>query len=560
MRATRALPLFAGAWLVWAGQANAFGAAQTGTPPQHAKVDELFASMSGTAPGCAVSISRNGVGDYARGYGIANLEAGAAITPQTVFAVASISKQFAAFSIGLLAQEGKLSLGDDVRKHVPELPDLGERITVSQLIHHTSGLRDQGHLVILAGWRASDVSTEDDMLWAIQRQQGLNHSPGEEVVYGNSAYTLLAVIVRRVSGQSLKDFAQTRIFAPLGMSDTRFSDDVNEIIPRRAIGYSPRQGGGWTTNVPRIEHYGSNGLFTTVGDLAKWQRNFLDHQIGGPALGAWMQSSGLLNSGVAIGYGGGLRLGAYRGLRTVGHDGVDGGYRAESVLFPDQGFGAIVLCNASNIAPVDLARRVADIYLGEQMRGTALEPMVNVEAGEQARWAGTYWSAQTDEVVQIEWKDDVLRPIGGSALTPIGQGVFRPSDQPHEWRFRQPTGEAAAQLHIRDTWPTYRVFSRIDPAPPPPETFKDYGGSYRSEETAMTYVVRLADGALRVSWPRGWDLMLTPIGGDRFVSSRGTITFTRASTGQITGLTISNRRLRRLTATRLESGEAASRL
>ncbi len=215
-----------------------------------AKVDALFAAWSGTnTPGCAVGISRDGKPEYVRGYGMSNLEYGIAIGPESIFHVASISKQFTAFAIELLAREGKLSLDDDVRKHLPELPDYGRRITVAHLIHHTSGLRDQWSLLDLAGWRDDDLITEEDVLRIVSRQRALNFEPGAEYLYSNTGYTLLAVIVRRVSGESLRAFAEARIFKPLGMTSTHFHDDHTEIVRGRTSAYDTRPGGGWRVSV-----------------------------------------------------------------------------------------------------------------------------------------------------------------------------------------------------------------------------------------------------------------------------------------------------------------------
>jgi CubicO group peptidase (beta-lactamase class C family) len=318
---------------------------------RHRQVDAIFAAMDGPdRPGCAVGIARNGVVDFTRGYGMANLEHGVPITPGTVFQAASVSKQFTAFAIGLLAQEGKLALDDDIRRYLPQWPADLPPITIAQLVHHTDGLREQGQLLNLAGWRGDDLYTEDDILAILARQRRLNFAPGTEIVYGNAAYTLLAAIVRKVSGMSLRAFADARIFQPLGMRDTHFRDDHTEAVPRRASAYSARAGGGWRIAVPNIDHYGSTSLHSTVGDLLAWQRNLANRRVGGAALGAWMQTSGVLNDGTVTGYGGGLRVGHYRGLRTVGHDGADGGFRSEVLQFPDQGLDIVALCNGAALS------------------------------------------------------------------------------------------------------------------------------------------------------------------------------------------------------------------
>ncbi|RKH07685.1 serine hydrolase domain-containing protein [Corallococcus carmarthensis] len=514
---------------------------------RHKQVDVLFSQWnSKTLPGCAVGISRDGVLDYARGYGMADLEHDVPVTPRSVFSIASISKQFTAFSIGLLTQEGKLSLDDDIRKYVPELPAYEKTITLAHLMHHTNGLREQGQLLNLAGWRGDDVSTEADVLWALSRQRGVNFEPGTEVLYGNAAYTLLAVVVRRVSGQSLRAFTDERIFKPLGMADTHFREDHTELFSRRAWGYTSREGGGWRLSVSNSDHSGASNLFSTIGDLLKWEQNLLDGRVGGQALVAWARTSGRLNDGTATGYGGGLRLAGYRGLDMVSHDGMDGGYRTESLLFPAQRVAVVTLCNGGNIEAGELARKVADVYLGAHMKDE-VPPAVKLADAQVSALAGDYWSPQTDEVVRLEFKDGALRQVGvPTAFVPIGNGAFRPGESMHVWRFSSPRG-----LSIQDFWPTTRNFIRLTEPMPSASALAAFVGQYRSDELDTSYTVRVADGKLAVRWPRRDEVVLDAVGGDHFVGSLGAVTFTRATSGGINGLMISNRRLRRLRAERL---------
>ncbi|NNB88470.1 serine hydrolase [Corallococcus sp. AB032C] len=517
---------------------------------RHKQVDALFSQWNNkTQPGCAVGISRDGALDYARGYGTADLEHDVPVTPRSVFSIASISKQFTAFSIGMLAQEGKLSLDDDIRKHVPELPVYGKTITLAHLMHHTNGLREQGQLLSLAGWRGDDVSTEADILWALGRQRGVNFEPGAEVLYGNAAYTLLALVVKRVSGQPLRAFTDERIFKPLGMTDTRFREDHTELFSRRAWGYTSRDGGGWRLSVSNSDHHGASNLFSTIGDLLKWQQNLLDARVGGQALIELVRTSGKLNDGTATGYGGGLRLAGYRGLDMVSHDGMDGGYRTESLLFPAQRVAIVTLCNSGNIDAGELARKVADVYLGAHMKDEVPPPMKVAET-ELSALAGDYWSPLTDEVVRLEFKDGALRQVGvPKPFVPMGDGAFRPGESTHVWRFSGPR-----ELSIRDFWPTTRPFIRV--TAPEPTALATFAGQYRSEEVDMTYTVRVVDGKLAIRWPRRDEVVLDAVGGDHFVGSLGTVTFTRAASGGINGLTISSRRLRRFRAERLERAEA----
>lgn len=529
--------------------------AQTAQDDRHKQVDALFAPWSGTStPGCAVAISRDGALDYARGYGMANLEYDIAITPDSIFQVASVSKQFTAFAIGLLAQDGKLSLDDDIRKYLPELPDYGHTITIAQMVHHTAGLREEFHLMYLAGWRYEDPRTEADSLRTLSMQHSLNFAPGTEPLYSNSHYTPLATIVQRVSGQSLRVFAAERIFRPLGMTDTHFQDGHNEVVRRRAAGYSPKAGGGWRTHLPRSDQYGAGNLLTTIGDLLKWEQNLIDARVGGRALVDWMQTSATLNNGEAIGYGGGLRIGTYRGLRTVSHDGADAGYRAEVVSFPDQRLVIAALCNASPIAPGALTRKVAEVYLGD--RFDPIPPAVKVPETELSALAGVYWNALSDEVIQLEVKDGVLRPAGSpDPLEPMGNGVFRvlaSTGLTHEWRF------SARELRITDAWPQARTFTRLTTPPPSAPALAAYAGQYRSDETAMTYTVRVENGKLAVRWARDSALTLDAVGGDHFFDGFYTVSFTRSNGGDIDGLTISTRRVRRLRANRTHTSDISN--
>lgn len=541
--------------LIAAGVMPSPGAA---TPPlslsaaeRHTRVDAIFAPWNNaTTPGCAVGISRDGVLDYTRGYGMSDLEHGVAITPESIFLAGSVSKQFTAFSIALLAQEGRLSLDDDIRTYLPEMPDVGRTITLSHLIHHSSGLREQGQLLYLAGWRSDDMMTQADMLSIAAKQRGLNFAPGTETLYNNLGYTLLAEIVERVSGKSLAAFADERIFKPLGMNDTHFQDDHTEIVRRRAVGYRVHADGEWRISLPASDYYGPTGLFTTVGDLLTWHDNLVQARVGGQALVAAMQRPATTDLGLATGYGGGLFISTYRGLRTVGHDGVHAGYRADSIAFPDQRLAIVTLCNAATVMPGELTRRVAEVYLGDRM--TAIAPAAEAPEAELSALAGVYWSAVTDEVVQVEVTDGALRPVGAaSALEPLGQGTFRIGDTA-QWRFAAPaTRQEARELQIWDSWPAPRTFTRVTEPKPGRPALAALTGRYRIAEVDMTYDVFLDADTLTMRWPRQTDLVLEPVGADRFVSGAWTVTFTRAASGAVDGLTMTTRRLRRMRAERI---------
>jgi CubicO group peptidase (beta-lactamase class C family) len=256
-------------------------------------VDRLFAKWNKPdSPGAVIAIIKDGAIIYSRGYGMANLDYGMPNTPSTVFHLASVSKQFTAFAIYLSAQDGKLSLDDDIRKYLPELHDFGKRITIRHLLHHTSGLRDQWNLLALAGWRLEDVIRAEDVLDLIWRQKELNFDPGSAYLYSNTGYTLLGLIVERVSGKPLSEFAQERIFRPLGMAHTHFQNGYGTIVKDRAYSYERTGHGGYEYVALSYSTVGPSSLFSTVGDLALWDQNFYTGQIGGKLLIAEMEAPG----------------------------------------------------------------------------------------------------------------------------------------------------------------------------------------------------------------------------------------------------------------------------
>ena len=364
----------------------------------HERVDRIFAQWDRTdSPGCALGVYRNGRVDYSRGYGMANLELGVSVSPQSVFDIGSTSKQFTAMSIMLLARDGKLSLDDDIRKYVPELPDYGKTITIRHILTHTSGIRDYLTLWALAGVDDADLTTDQDALDLIARQRELNFAPGDHWLYSNSGFFLASVIVKRVSGKTLAQFAQDRIFAPLGMTHTRFNDDHKAVIPMRATGYTPRDSGGWATEMSNFEQTGDGAVQTSIEDMQRWDENFYTGAVGGFDILAAMQKPAVLNDGKQQTYALGLTVDSYRGLRTVSHGGSWAGYRAELLRFPDQHFAVACLCNLARINPSLLARRVAEVYLGDRM--TPANEANVVAAGRTPNAVTGTWSPGASELV-----------------------------------------------------------------------------------------------------------------------------------------------------------------
>jgi CubicO group peptidase (beta-lactamase class C family) len=389
-----------------------------------AAVDEIFVDLTKAgSPGCALGVYGDGKMVYSKGYGLANLEENVPITRQSVFDIGSTSKQFTAASILLLEKQGKLSLNDDVRKYIPELPDYGQKITVLHLLNHTSGLRDYLTLMDLAGIPTDSVTTDEDALQIIFRQKALNFAPGSDWLYSNTGFFLLSVIVKRISGKTLREFAAENIFTPLEMTHTQYRDDHTSLIANRAMAYDEKEKGvGYSLDVSYFEQTGDGAVHTSVEDLLKWDENFYGGQVGGKDFLSEIQEPGKLNSGKALDYAKGLTIGEYRGLHTVSHGGAWGGYRAELLRFPEQHFSVACLCNLASARPSNRAHRVADVYLAglmkprearketEEKRDTA-KMLISLTAEQLRSYQGDYWSDELGVAYRLGIADGKLKVV-----------------------------------------------------------------------------------------------------------------------------------------------------
>ncbi len=516
------------------------------------RVDSVFADVAGpTSPGCALSVMRDGAPVYERGYGMANLEYGIPITPSSVFHVASVSKHFTAMAVELLVNEGRVSWDDDIRTYVPEVPDFGTPITLRHLVHHVSGIRDQWNLLSMAGWRwEADVVTQQDVLDITSRQTALNFPPGERYLYSNTGFTLLAVVVERVTGQSLREFTSERIFEPLGMSASHFHDDHEMIVRNRAWAYAPDADGlfGLKNSIPDFDVVGATSLFTTVHDMAAWDRNFYTGRVGGPDALGRLRSRFVLNSGDTIGYAHGWTLGTYRGLRTEGHGGADAGYRSQFLRFPDQHLAVAVLCNFPSANPGGRAQKVAEAYLGDLMatapdRAAANAPGATVPMSRQelARLAGVYRGEAPTQIVSIRLDGDTLRVDVGElvALRPVGDNRFEAVGQGVVVSFRT-GGDGVVALDA----PSLGRFRRLgDLWEPTAAELQAFAGTYHSVELGTDYRLALEDGALWFHHRKLESQRLAPTFEDGFTIRGASAEFTRNGAGRVDGFTLSDGRV-----------------
>ncbi|HYW12659.1 MAG TPA: serine hydrolase domain-containing protein [Longimicrobium sp.] len=520
-----------------------------------ARVDSLFAAYDRQdSPGCAVGVYRDGAIAYARGYGMADLERRVPITPHTVFDLGSTSKQITAASVILLAQEGKLSLDDDVRRWVPELPVYQRPITLRHLLNHTSGLRDYIGLLAMGGARMDDVTTEEDALAAIARQRELNFAPGDEHLYSNSGYFLLSVVAERAGGKPLRELARERIFAPLGMARTHVLRGYDDVVPDRALAYAPLPAGGYRADMPRWLQTGDGAVFSTVEELLLWDRNFYESAVGGPGLLAELHAKGRLASGRELDYASGLMVSRTRGLPTVMHGGAWGGYRAELMRFPGERFSVAVLCNVATSDPTRLARGVAEIYLADRM-----EPAVSAPAPPAAR-AAVQVAPERLQALAGMYRDSAARGTRTLAvengqlfvgtrpryeLRPVNDTEFVVLGAPAEVSVAFPAG-APGRLVWRQAGEEPQVFDKLVLVTPGADELASYAGAYFSEELQATFSLAVHDGALAVRRPAAEPAALRPLVRDEFSVPGATLRFVRDGSGAVAGFMLDAGRVRNL--------------
>jgi CubicO group peptidase (beta-lactamase class C family) len=529
------------------------------------RADSVFRHFDRTdSPGCALGVYESGNIRYARGYGLASLEHSVPLSPRSVLDVGSISKQFTAMAMLILEKDGKLSIDDPIRKIFPELPAYADGVTWRRALSQTSGLRDLWTLWGQTG--RSFAGDTVDALNIIARSAETNYPPGERYLYTNSGWILAAQAVYRLTGKSLNQFAQERIFGPLGMRDTRFLEDRAAIIPDLAESYAPREKSGYrvTRNNYDGAIQGAGGVHSTIEDFARWINNYDAATVGGGDILAAMTTATKLNDGspatTAPGqaYAIGLVVGTVRGLRVVQHGGAWGGFRAQMLRFPDQRFAVATFCNLTTSGPDSLARKVAAIYIGDRMQpdtaaawtaALAKEPRVEVPTASLREFTGVWRNIERGEVRRTRLKGDTLISDGftPTVYVPLGSGRFRTVNGA-EIRFE---GEAAppSEMVVRTGGGTV-TFTRADTVALDSTRLAEYAGNYRSNEVEATHTWKVEKGKLLVY--AGYRRLgeLEPSYKDGFTRGGSVIDVVRDPKGKITGYTVESGRVRHLRFTR----------
>lgn len=469
-----------------------------------AAVDVIFAKWNTpTTPGCAVGAEVDGTQVVSRGYGMADLEHDVKITPDTIFEAGSVSKQFTAAAVLLLARDGKLSIDDPVRKYIPELPDYGSPLTIRHMLTHTSGLRDWGSVEAIAGWpRGSRAYTHAHVLEIVSRQKSLNFTPGTRWSYSNTGFNLAAIIVSRVSGTSFAAFTRERLFRPLGMTHTSWRDDFTRIVKNRAIAYAERDG-AFHIDMPFENVYGNGGLLTTVGDLLKWNDNFSSPRVGDAAFVALQQQVGHFSNGQPHHYAFGLMVNTMNGIHVVEHSGSTAGYSAHVLRLPDQKISVAVLCNATTARATEYAHEVADRYLPNH--ASTLPPRTPPTPPP----AGMLYRSVDNGTVLPGIPPDVQATVDGSRVHLVGADASR-----YEYELVRQATPAVAQL-------------------------TDLAGVYASDDAETTLTVSVEGAGLVVKRRPDSVFKLTPLYTDAFRAPElGTIVFRRDARGAVTALSV----------------------
>jgi CubicO group peptidase (beta-lactamase class C family) len=519
--------------------AGALGANLAAPPNARTKVDKVFERFNRSdSPGCEVGATIDGSTVLSGAYGMADLEHGIALAPESVLEPGSIAKQFTAAAVLLLAQQGKLSLDDPVRKYIPEVPDYGTPITIRHLINHTSGLRDWGSVASIAGWpRTTREYTHANVLEIISKQRALNYPPGAEYSYTNTGFNLAAILVSRVSGESFPEFTREQIFAPAGMSSTQWRDDFRRIVRNRAVAYAA-SGTTFRQDMPFEDVFGNGGLLTTAGDLLRWNRNFTDAKVGGRAFVDAQHQRGRLTDGRTIAYAAGLMVLHWKGLNEVSHSGSTAGYQAWLGRYPEQGLSVAVLCNVASANATQLGHQVADVYLASVIPPHPEEAPPIDPAMLQAE-AGLYRSVRDHQTLSVEVQDGTLRIDHRGVLTPVTGNVFRLGEDGPRAEFDS-TGKGLRMSTAVDEGNTYEKVERWTPTPAELEAM---AGEYASDEAEVTFHVALDKDGLVIHRRPDATIALTPTYRDGFSSSLGSVRFLRDSAGHVTELSIGEQRV-----------------
>lgn len=531
----------------------------TVTSPQRTAVDGMLASaQSGDQPGCAFSAFRNGQAVLERTYGLANIEQPRAIQPDTVFEAGSVSKQFTAAAIAVLAADGKLSLDDDVRKYLPEMRDYGSTITIRMVLTHTSGVRNWDDLVELAGRSREDASglRQRDAFDIIVRQSALNFVPGSEYLYSNSNYVLAAVIVERVSGLSFPAFSRRELFEPAAMTRTQWRDDYTRVVPGRAVAYTPDDSGELHIDMPIEDVVGPGGLLTTVGDLQRWNQ-LLDHPTAAtqPWVSLMMTQWGALTDGTRVPYGMGLEQEVVAGHEVISHAGATAGYRTYLARAPQEGVSLALLCNAGALNTEDLGPRLAALFLPTSLAGDT--PVLSHPVGTIAPdLTGQYRNISTAARVDLSIDQAGLHFNDGPPFQPAGADLLANAAGTRQVFVLRNEAGAVTSIRLTRIGNSAVTLEPVTAWSPDTATLSVFAGAYRGDDVGADWIIVMDGPTLRATGPKGETFLLDPLYADAFAAREAswTFVFQRNPDGSLGSMSLFKTRTRGVTFERRSTG------
>jgi len=502
------------------------------------QIDQLFTRWHNATPGGVVTISRGDKIIYNKAFGLADLEHEVPNTTETIFESGSVAKQFTAASALLLVSEGKLSLQDDVRKYIPELPKYPTVITIQQLLNHTSGLKDWGSVAGLAGWpRTTKAYTQELALQIMSKQQSTNFIPGNEYSYSNSNYNSLVTIVERVSGQSLAEFTRLRFFEPLGMTNTKWRNDFHEVVPHRAIAYS-RSGKGYQQLMPFENVHGHGGLLTTTADLLKWNSLLETKKIGGEKVYQWRVQKGKLNNGQEITYASGLIVDQLNNYTQISHSGATAGYRAWLAYYPQKKLSVTILSNDGSFNPAAAGQQVAEVFLGKKEEVRKEPKEITLSESELKRFDGTYRSIRHFDVLTLTYKDGKIVSNDHALHASHRDTLYLDG---LKWIATRP--HTILRQNANDTL-SYRKVALPDLSA---KSLLSLAGEYHSEEADATYTIEIKNNEVLTQIKPFAPEKLTPSFLDGFYLDNSILyEFQRDKKGKVTGLVVSTSRAERV--------------
>ena len=510
---------------------------------KQAQADRVFGAFNTHTPGCAVGVAQRGVVVLKSGYGMADLERNAPITADTVFESGSVAKQFTAATLLLLAQQGKISLDDPLRKYLPEIPDYGAPLAIRHAMSHLSGLREWRPMAAFSSIaEGSHVFSNQDLLRIASQQRALNFPPGTAYSYTNTGFNIVTILIDRAlaNGKTFQDFTREAIFEPLRMSHTGWRDNFRTVVPNRALAYGPAPGGGWVQQTPIENIIGAGGMLSTVGDWLLWNENFTHAKVGGPEMVKAQQTPATLSNGKTIPYAAGLVVSTFDGLREVSHGGSTGGYRTWLGRYPDQGVSVAVMCNSAQANAASLGREVARLWNGAVPPPKHLPFAVN--SARLGAWAGMYRKVRDNTVVELQVKDGKLTMDSDIQLVPTGTSSFSADDnqvvfEGEGFRVVTPNGD--------------RVYERVEPAHPSAAELVALAGAYTSPESGATLKVIAKDRELTLAIGSNPPVRLHPTFRDGFMMQGTAIRFMRGADGGVTELSAGDDRAWDVRFTRL---------